>query len=157
MKLWELFADKILKDTDLFEMAIQRREGLKNIADLSFDLAEHMVKLEHCQEARCDRHWKVEVNAWLGKMYRQTRIKKKAKLSREALIEAIWEGPLGEYEDYLDRYEAAKEDEKKNLKPGEKELEFSEPSEEAWFRIKVKLLKAIDLMLERKIPKYDIL
>ena len=157
MKLWELIADKILSETDLFELAIQRKEGLKNIADLSFSLAEHMVKLEHCPEARCDAHWKIEINTWLRKMFKQTRIKKKAKLSREALIEAIWEGPLGEYEDYLEVYKTVLKDEKKNLKPGEKELEFSKPSEEAWLRIKVKLLKAVDLMLQREIPEYNML
>ncbi len=157
MKLWELCADRLLNDTDLFENALQRKEGLKNIADLSFRLAEHMVLLEHCPEATCRKHWKDEVDAWLDRMYEQTRIKKKAQIARGGLVEAIWEGPLGEYEDYLARYKAAKRKEEKERKHSEPELKFTEPNDEAWRRIRTKLMKAIDMMLLGKTPEYDTL
>ncbi len=149
MKLWELFADKVL-DIDLFEMAYQRKVALGMIYDLGLELAEHMIKLEHCAGAQCVPHWKTEIDGWFKKIYRcVNNVKtKKAQLQRSAIIEAVWEGPLGEYKDYLALYASVLEDDEAGLK-------FSEPSEEAWLSIKSKLMKAIDLMIQKKVPGYD--
>jgi hypothetical protein len=142
---------ELIQDLLLFEMAYQRKKAREIIGGTVNELANHMILLQHCPGSQCENGWKEEVNAFLSTIDDSTYLKKKhARIKLSTLIDDVWDGPMGEYEDYLRRYN--------KLKIAKPKLTLTVPSEEAWLDIRKKYMKAFDLILKKKTtPAYDAL
>lgn len=147
MRFIEFLSDTLV-NSPLLEQALERKDARKKISDISFQLAKHMVLLSQCASSEYDTHWKTEVNAFFGSIADFARVKtKKGILPKEDLIELIWEGPLGEYSDYEFKVQLVQ-----TTKPN---LTFNEPSKEIYLELKKKYIKGIEIILDKKIPKYS--
>lgn len=147
MKLIQSILDRIANST-LLEQALQRKEAVQKISDLSFELADHMILIQHGPELY-KNHWKDEVNAFLVKMFRLSFIKtKNGQLTKDVLESAIWDGPLGVYPDYTRKHRI--------LVKIKSEAKFSEPTIEDYLILKKKYENIINLILNDEIPTYDL-
>ena len=65
MRLSDLVKDWVL-ETDLFEMAYQRKKAINIITGLQQPIARHVVKYLHYDASNeTKNHWIAEINAWL--------------------------------------------------------------------------------------------
>ncbi len=98
MRIKDLMADW-LSDTELFEMAYQRKKAIEIVSSHQDQLATHLVKhLCYDVPVETKKHWEAEINAWLLKMHK-LKLKNGKKLSGDMYYELLFKEPLGERTD----------------------------------------------------------
>lgn len=98
MRLSDLVKDWVL-ETDLFEMAYQRKKAINIITGLQQPIARHVVKYLHYDASNeTKNHWIAEINAWLYTID-EIKLKNNKKLSPEVYYKLLFDEPLGELTD----------------------------------------------------------
>lgn len=137
-------AIKILSSSHLFEMAYDRRDAINKIGAHASELAKKLVLVHHAVNARDLPHWKTSVNAHIREVHDLTFLRDKKRLKMDDIHNNVFESPMGEYDDYLRRYDWAT-----NAK---KETTFSPATPEDYAAIKRKYDRLLPLLLSKTTP-----
>lgn len=98
MKISDIISDWII-NTELFEMAYQRKKAIDIITNYQGQIATHLVKhLYYDVSIETKKHWEAEINAWLGTINR-IKLKGNKRLNPEVYYKILFEEPLGELSD----------------------------------------------------------
>lgn len=98
MKIKDLMADW-LSDTELFEMAYQRKKAMEIVSIHQDQIATHLVKhLSYDIPVETKKHWEAEINAWIAKIDK-IKLKNGKKLSGDVYYNLLFNEPLGEISD----------------------------------------------------------
>jgi hypothetical protein len=142
-------ATKLLMETRLFEMAYERKKAIDLISSLDTQLADHMTMIEHSPESLNVPHWKTEVNAFLSKIHRSSKLKGNKILKKDDLHANLWDGPMGEQSDYHLTHTTIT-----NIKPEES---FTSPSNDSHAAIHRRYNRAFDYIQKNITPTYDMI
>jgi hypothetical protein len=58
----------ILNETKLFEMAFERKDALRKLDNLSYEISKHLLKLIIFNDSNNFNHWLGELNGWLNQI-----------------------------------------------------------------------------------------
>ena len=98
MRIKDLMADW-LSDTEIFEMAYQRKKAIEIVSSHQDQLATHLVKhLCYDVPVETKKHWEAEINAWIAKI-NKIQLKNGKKLSGDMYYELLFNEPLGQISD----------------------------------------------------------
>lgn len=90
----ELFLNLIL-ETELFEMAYDRKKCIKTCEDLSHELCYHFIKVMLFPSSINVNHWKSEIKTWLNKIDDLKLKPNDRKMRYNDLILTLYEQPIG--------------------------------------------------------------
>lgn len=95
MKITDIIVDRII-NTDLFEMAYQRKRAIDKISNFQDQIAIHLIKyLYYDMPEETKNHWKAELDAWLESINR-VKLKNNKKLDGYQYYKILFTEPLGE-------------------------------------------------------------
>lgn len=140
-------AIKILTSSHLFEMAYERKSALSDIRAHAAQLARKMVMVHHTQDSRDLPHWKTTLNAHIREIHKLTFLKGKKRMSESDIHENVFDGPFGEYNDYVLHHDDVVSD--------KSDTNFSPHSEKDYTEIKNKYSRLVDMLHKNPLsPKY---
>lgn len=67
MKILEIITDKLL-ETDIFEMAMKRKDAKHEVVNLTYQIFRHIVKIYIINLPNYRQHWIDEIDVWLDKI-----------------------------------------------------------------------------------------
>lgn len=98
MRIKDLMADW-LSDTELFEMAYQRKKAIEIITNYQRQIARHIIKyLYYDVSQETKKHWIAEIDGWLS-IVDEIKLKNKKRLSGDVYYKLLFDEPLGEITD----------------------------------------------------------
>lgn len=98
MRIKDLMVDW-LSDTELFEMAYQRKKAIEIVSNYQRQIARHIIKYFYYDvPEETKKHWVVEIDAWLA-IIDEVKLKNKKRLSGDVHYKLLFDEPLGEITD----------------------------------------------------------
>lgn len=98
MKIKDLIADWLC-ETEIFEMAYQRKKAIEIVRNHQRQIAKHIIKyLYYDASLETKKHWVAEINAWLATID-EIKLKNGKKLSGDVYYDLLFNEPLGEVTD----------------------------------------------------------
>lgn len=100
MKIADIVTDWII-NTELFEMAYQRKAVIGRVRSLQDEIATHLIKHEYYDVSEETKsHWRSEINAWIGRI-QKSKLKGNKMLSGSTYYDLLFNEPLGERSDVV--------------------------------------------------------
>lgn len=98
MRIKDLMIDW-LSDTELFEMAYQRKKAIEIVSNYQRQIARHIIKYFYYDVSmETKKHWVAEIDGWLA-IIDEVKLKNKKRLSGDVYYKLLFDEPLGEITD----------------------------------------------------------